>query len=99
MEQRKIYVGNLDYQVTSKDLVKLFSQFGEVLEAMVIPDKSPEKSKGYGFVTFALKDDAMRALQLNGTKYRNRNLVVSMVKSKSDANTKSETVIYENSSN
>ncbi|KAK4391346.1 DNA repair -like protein 1, mitochondrial [Sesamum angolense] len=47
---------------TQKDTMKkYFEQFGEILEAVVITDKTTGRSKGYGFVTFREPDAAMRA--------------------------------------
>jgi len=82
MDSIKLYVGNLPYKTTSKDLIKLFVQFGEVLEAMVIPNKKqPGLSKGFGFVTFANKEEADKALELNDTEFEGRKLVVAIAKS------------------
>nr|XP_017223463.1 PREDICTED: RNA-binding protein 24-like [Daucus carota subsp. sativus] len=38
-----------------------FEQFGDILEAVVITDKTTGRSKGYGFVTFREAEAAMRA--------------------------------------
>lgn len=57
-EETKLYVGNLPWSVTSEELKEMFSQFGEVTDAVVITDKITRKSKGFGFVTFARAEDA-----------------------------------------
>ncbi|KAL0351239.1 UNVERIFIED_CONTAM: Single-stranded DNA-binding protein WHY2, mitochondrial [Sesamum calycinum] len=56
----KVFVGGLAWE-TQKDTMKYFEQFGEILEAVVITDKTTGRSKGYGFVTFREPDAAMRA--------------------------------------
>ncbi|XVF12755.1 hypothetical protein REPUB_Repub08aG0146800 [Reevesia pubescens] len=57
----KIFVGGLAWE-TKRDTLKLyFKQFGEILEAVVINDRSTGRSKGYGFVTFKDADSATRA--------------------------------------
>ncbi|XP_071685624.1 uncharacterized protein [Rutidosis leptorrhynchoides] len=57
----KVFVGGLAWE-TQKDTMKTyFEQFGEILEAVVITDKTTGRSKGYGFVTFREADAAMRA--------------------------------------
>lgn len=92
----KAYVGNLVYSVTSKDLIDLFSQYGQILEAMVIPDKNQEgKSKGYGFVTFASQEALENALELNGQEYQGRKLVVEKSKSEPEVNLSKSETIYE----
>ncbi|KAL3641519.1 hypothetical protein CASFOL_016487 [Castilleja foliolosa] len=57
----KVFVGGLAWE-TQKDTMKsYFEQFGDILEAVVIADKATGRSKGYGFVTFAEAEAAMRA--------------------------------------
>lgn len=46
----KIFVGGLAWETKSDSLKRYFQQFGEILEAVVIADKSSGRSKGYGFV-------------------------------------------------
>ncbi len=75
----KIFIGNLKYEATSKDLIDLFSFYGHVVEAMVIPDKnSPQKSKGFGFVTFSEPFEATKALEQNGQEFQGRKLIVEL---------------------
>ncbi|XVE64483.1 hypothetical protein DITRI_Ditri07aG0104300 [Diplodiscus trichospermus] len=57
----KIFVGGLAWETKRDSLRRYFEQFGEILEAVVINDKSTGRSKGYGFVTFMDADSAMRA--------------------------------------
>jgi len=92
----KVYVGNLVYSATSKDLINLFSEYGQILEAMIIPDKNEGgKSKGYGFVTFASQDALQRALDLNGKEYQGRKLVVEKSKSEPEENLQQSETIYQ----
>ncbi|XP_054789214.1 uncharacterized protein LOC129294759 isoform X2 [Prosopis cineraria] len=46
----KIFVGGLAWETKRDALKHYFGQFGEILEAVVINDRSSGKSKGYGFV-------------------------------------------------
>ncbi|KAG4187608.1 hypothetical protein ERO13_A08G104200v2 [Gossypium hirsutum] len=57
----KIFVGGLAWETKTDTLKRYFEQFGEILEAVVINDKTTGRSKGYGFVTFKDVDSAMRA--------------------------------------
>ena len=41
----------------------VFSSFGELEDAAVVPDRNTGKSKGYGFVIFKSMDDAYAALE------------------------------------
>lgn len=61
-----IYVGNLAYSVSEQDLVKTFSEFGEVTSAKLITDRDTGKAKGFAFVEMENKSAAIKAIsQLN----------------------------------
>ena len=47
---KKLYVGNLSYQVDSSELEQLFGQHGTVVSAQIINDRDTGRSKGFGFV-------------------------------------------------
>jgi len=57
----KLFVGNLAWSVTSEKLTEVFSAFGQVIEAKVLIDHQTNRSRGFGFVTFANEEDANRA--------------------------------------
>lgn len=80
-----IYVGNLDYKVNESELENLFGEFGDVSSAKVITDKFSGKSKGFGFVVMDDDSEAKAAIEgLNGTSYKNRDLVVTEARPKRD---------------
>ncbi|KAB1227174.1 Glycine-rich RNA-binding protein 4, mitochondrial, partial [Morella rubra] len=56
------FVAGLSFSTTEERLAEAFSKFGEVTEAKVIMDKVKNRSKGYGYVTFAKEDEAQQAL-------------------------------------
>ena len=81
VSESKVYVGNLPFSVGQEELKKLFSQFGEITEATVISDKFSGRSKGFGFVTFAKKEDAEKAVaEMNEKEVEGRALKVSEAK-------------------
>ena len=74
---KKLYVGNLGFDVTDKDLEALFAQAGVCESVTVITDKFSGQSRGFGFVRMTSGDDADRAVkQLNGTDLKGRKLRV-----------------------
>jgi RNA recognition motif-containing protein len=80
---RKIYVGNLSYNVTSSDLEQLFGQHGTVQSAEVIQDRESGRSKGFGFVEMGSDEEAAAAINaLNGAEHDGRNLTVNEAKPK-----------------
>jgi cold-inducible RNA-binding protein len=78
---KKLYVGNLTYNVNESDLEALFSQFGTVQSAQVIVDRDTNRSKGFGFVEMDTDAQAQAAIQaLNGRDHDGRNLTVNEAK-------------------
>ncbi|MBN1262765.1 MAG: RNA-binding protein [Candidatus Pacebacteria bacterium] len=74
----KLYVGNLDYGVTSDQLGEYFAQAGTVVSATVITDRYSGRSKGFGFVEMASEDEAKKAIEtLNGKEFQGRTIVVN----------------------
>lgn len=79
----KLYVGNLDYSVTSDQLNELFAQTGTVVEATVITDRYSGRSKGFGFVEMSNEEEAKKAIEtLNGQDFQGRNLIVNEARPK-----------------
>ncbi len=75
---KRLYVGNLSYDVDSSALEQLFSQHGQVLSAQVISDRETGRSKGFGFVEMADDTEAQNAIAtLNGQEYDGRRLTVN----------------------
>lgn len=66
---KKLYVGNLGPDATGESLEKLFSIFGKVDKAYIIPDHNTMKCQGYGFVVMDDDAEAQKAIAaLNGKK-------------------------------
>jgi len=78
---KKLYVGNLTYNVNETDLEALFSQFGTVQSAQIIIDRDTNRSKGFGFVEMGTDAEAQAAIQgLDGQDHEGRNLTVNEAK-------------------
>ncbi len=78
---KKLYVGNLSYDVSTSDLEQMFSQHGTVESAQVIEDRSTGRSKGFGFVEMGSEDEAQAAMSaLNGQDHGGRALTVNEAK-------------------
>ena len=72
---KKIFVGNLSFQITETDLSNLFGEIGQVESVQIITDRDTGRSKGFGFVQMA--DDAAgeKAIaQLNGKEVGGRSV-------------------------
>jgi len=78
---KKLYVGNLGYNVTSADLQQLFTPHGTVTSAQVIEDRDAGRSKGFGFVEMGSDEEASNAITaLNGQDHGGRALTVNEAK-------------------
>ncbi len=76
---KKLYVGNLSYSTTEESLNALFSQFGEVVSAIVIKDRATGQSKGFGFVELADEAAADKAIEAqNGKEFEGRRVRVNV---------------------
>src|SRR5437867_5794069 len=82
---KKLYVGNLSYDVTDADLDKMFAAHGTVESAQVIMDRDTGRSKGFGFVEMKSDQEAQAAIAaLNGQDAGGRTLTVNEARPKSE---------------
>ncbi len=78
---KKLYVGNLSYEVSSSDLEAMLSPHGTVQSAEVIMDRDTGRSKGFGFVEMGSDTEAQAAISaLNGQEQGGRALTVNVAK-------------------
>ena len=81
----KLYVGNLAFQTTSEDLQELFAQAGTVESASVVEDRETGRSRGFGFVEMATKEEGESAISMfNGKEVNGRSLTVNEAKPRED---------------
>ena len=82
---KKLYVGNLSYDVDSSELEQLFGAHGQVTSAQVINDRDTGRSKGFGFVEMANDQEAEAAIAaLNGQEHNGRALTVNEARPRED---------------
>jgi RNA recognition motif-containing protein len=75
---KKLYVGNLPYDVTSDQLNEMFSKFGKVNLVDVITDKYTNQSKGFGFVEMEKEKEAGDAIKkLHDSEVDGRKIIVN----------------------
>ncbi len=78
---KKLYVGNLSYDVSSSDLESMLAAHGTVQSAEVIMDRNTGQSKGFGFVEMESDSEAQAAIAaLNGQEHGGRALTVNEAK-------------------
>ena len=72
-----IFVAKLSFDTQEDTLRQVFEEFGEVISTKVVFDKFTGKSKGFGFVEMAQKEDGQQAIQgLNDSELDGRTIVV-----------------------
>src|SRR5262245_20191586 len=82
---KKLYVGNLSYNVDSSQLQELFGAHGTVVSAQVISDRDTGRSKGFGFVEMGSDQEAQAAISaLNGQQHDGRALTVNEARPRED---------------
>nr|ARW29621.1 hnRNP [Corythucha ciliata] len=60
---RKLFIGGLDYRTTDQSLKSFYEQWGEIVDVVVMKHPQTQKSRGFGFVTYAsstMVDEAMK---------------------------------------
>lgn len=77
----RLYVGNLSYRVKDEELRALFAKYGRVKTLHLIRDRMTRRLKGYAFLEMS-PEDARKALDLNGSEFLGRKIVVSIANSK-----------------
>ena len=71
----KLYVGNLNYGVTTEELKEFFAQAGEVSDCRVI------EGKGFGFITFATAEGAAAAKEaFNDQEFKGRKFKIDFAR-------------------
>lgn len=74
----KVYVGNLSYDLKEEELKLIFAKCGEIVELKIVKDYFTGKTRGFGFISFTKPEALEKALELDGTAIKGRNLRVSV---------------------
>mmetsp|Transcript_59531 Transcript_59531/g.67721 ORF Transcript_59531/g.67721 Transcript_59531/m.67721 type:complete len:608 (-) Transcript_59531:497-2320(-) len=83
--QNNLYVSNIPSNWSNDDIKKRFSEFGEIISAVVVPadESGDEKNKGFGFVCFEKAEDAQKALEtMKGIEINSQILEIHEFKNK-----------------
>ena len=73
-----VFVRGLAYTLNDEELAAHFSEVAPVKRAFIVRDKTTHESRGYGFVQFAIEEDAtLAASTLNGSTLVGRKIQVT----------------------
>jgi RNA recognition motif-containing protein len=74
-----VFVHNIPFSVDESYLMQMFSRFGSIVSTRVVRDPTTQQSKGYGFVSFTLEQNALAACAaLDGQTISNRKIKVEI---------------------
>lgn len=74
----KLFVKNISDEVNEMLLESIFRQFGDIVSTKIVYDRITWESKGFGFVEYEKKDDALKAIEaLNGRELVGKKLIVT----------------------
>ena len=61
---KKLYVGNLPFDMTDAKLEEMFSGAGKVESASVVRDRATGQGRGFAFVEMATEPEAQKAITM-----------------------------------
>ena len=80
---KKIFVGNLSFNMTEGELRSMFEPYGSVESVLVVTDRNTGRSRGFAFVEMADNAAADQAITaLNGKQMGGRTLTVNEARPK-----------------
>ncbi|NWU71614.1 PABP2 protein, partial [Pterocles burchelli] len=72
VDQRSIYVGNVDYGGTAEELESHFNSCGQINRVTILCDKFSGHPKGYAYIEFEEKSSVKAAVELDESMFRGR---------------------------
>lgn len=81
----KLFIGNLNYEVTEAELKEALEQHAEVVSVKIIIDRETNRSKGFAFVEFNNAEDAAKIKdELNEAEFAGRTIYIDFAKEKKE---------------
>merc|ERR1719221_474867 len=77
LENVKLYVGNISFDVREENVVSLFEQHGSVIDYYFPADRETGRMRGFAFVTMPAAEAERACQQVNGYELNGRNLRVN----------------------
>uniref|UniRef100_A0A1I7YSF3 RRM domain-containing protein n=1 Tax=Steinernema glaseri TaxID=37863 RepID=A0A1I7YSF3_9BILA len=75
IDSRSVYVGNVDYETTPTELAEHFGTV-DVERITIMTNKYTGEPKGYAYMEFKSREAMERAIALDGTSFRGRELKI-----------------------
>ena len=79
----RLYVGNLIFAATEKEVREAFEEFGEIRSVHMVKDRATGELRGIAFVEFVDREHGLLALEkMHGANLGGRKLVVNEARPK-----------------
>lgn len=73
----KLFIKNIESSINELVLESLFAPYGEIVSTKIIYDRITWESRGFGFIEFEKKADAMKAMEaMNGKEVKGKALEI-----------------------
>ena len=83
---KKLFVSNLDFEITNDQLTELFTELGGVISVVIATDRETRRSKGFAFVEMEKEEDGQKAIEgLNNKVINGRPIKVCADRGKTGA--------------
>jgi RNA recognition motif-containing protein len=74
----KLFIKNIERSINELVLESVFKPFGEIVSTKIVYDRITWESRGFGFIEFEKKADALKAIEaLNGKELKGKALDIS----------------------
>lgn len=80
IDETKLYVGNIDYAASESELAAHFAKYGQIDMVNIPLDRYTGRARGFGFVTFKKATDALKAMGLDGSEFKGRQIQVNFAR-------------------
>ena len=84
---RKLFIGGLSFETTDESLRSHFEQWGTLTDCVVMRDPNTKRSRGFGFVTYAMGEEVDTAMNARPHKVDGRVVEPKRVVSREDSQT------------
>eukprot|EP00906_Rhabdomonas_costata_P000088 RCo000121 len=76
-EETSVYVGNVDYGASAEELQNFFLKCGDINRCTIMCNKTTGAPMGYAYIEFSKESSVAKALELNDSLFRGRQIKVS----------------------
>ena len=73
-----ILIGGLAYETTEAELKNIFSKYGDIVRIYLPKYKNTQKNLGHCYIYYAKEESAIKSLELNNHRIRNRYMEISL---------------------